>query len=73
MLEPLIEGVGNALKDGGLFLVEIDPRQAETVMNLCRKAGLIRVSVLHDLAGRARAVRASGRTGEEAKPKEHTD
>lgn len=59
VLRPLIEGLGSVLNDGGLFLVELDPRQAETVARLCEEAGLSGVRVLHDLAGNARAVRAS--------------
>lgn len=58
VLRPLIRGVGNALNDGGVFLVEIDPCQAENVMAACREVGFGRVSVLHDLAGRARGVAA---------------
>ncbi|MCP5042906.1 MAG: peptide chain release factor N(5)-glutamine methyltransferase [bacterium] len=67
VLEPLIRGVGTVLNDGGLFLVELDPRQADTAMQWCREAGLCRVTVLHDLAGRERAVSA----GKGANEKEH--
>jgi release factor glutamine methyltransferase len=58
VLRPLVEGVGSALKEGGLFLVELDPRQAETVAGWCRDAGLSGVRVLNDLAGNARVVSA---------------
>ena len=58
VLRPLVTQVGTALIEGGLFLVELDPRQADTVMEWCREAGLASVSVLHDLAGRPRAVSA---------------
>jgi release factor glutamine methyltransferase len=63
VLKPLVAEVGNALNDGGLFLVELDPRQADTVMDWCREAGLSSVSVLHDLAGHARAVTAQSGAG----------
>jgi release factor glutamine methyltransferase len=65
VLEPLVAEVGTALNDGGLFLVELDPRQADTVMGWCREAGLNRCSVIHDLTGRARAVSARRGVGEE--------
>lgn len=58
VLRPLVDGVAAALEDGGLFLVELDPRQAETVARWCEGSGLTEVRVLHDLAGQARAVRA---------------
>ncbi len=72
VLEPLIAGVGTALNDGGLFLVELDPRQADTVMRWCREADLNPCSVLHDLAGRARAVSARRGVGEERQAQEHS-
>lgn len=65
VIRPLVSQVGTALIEGGLFLVELDPRQADTVMDWCREAGLAGVSVLHDLAGCARAVTAQGRIGKE--------
>ena len=58
VLEPLVQEVGAALNNGGLFLVELDPRQADTVQRWCLEAGMTRVSVLNDLAGRARVVSA---------------
>jgi len=70
VLEPLIAGVGSALNDGGLFLVELDPRQADTVMRWCREADLNPCSVLHDLAGNARAVSARRGVGEERQVQE---
>ena len=73
VLRPLVVQVGTALNDGGLFLVELDPRQADTVMSWCREAGLADVSVLHDLAGRARAVSARrGRVIDEERQPEIT-
>jgi release factor glutamine methyltransferase len=58
VIRPLVAQVGTALIEGGLFLVELDPRQTGTVVGWCREAGLAAVSVLHDLAGHARAVSA---------------
>ncbi len=58
VLEPLVDGVRDAMTDGGFLLVELDPRQVDTVMDWCRAANLIDVSVLQDLAGHARAVTA---------------
>ncbi len=58
VLRPLIAGVGSALNDGGLFLVELDPRQAEPVASWCKEVGLTDIRILHDLAGQARAVSA---------------
>ncbi len=72
VLEPLVAGVAAALIEGGLFLVELDPRQANTVMRRCREAGLTEVSVLHDLAGRARVVSARRGIGEERQAREHS-
>jgi HemK-like putative methylase len=72
VLEPLVAGVGAALNDGGLFLVELDPRQADTVMRWCREADLNPCSVLHDLAGRARAVSARRGVGEERQAQEQS-
>jgi release factor glutamine methyltransferase len=65
VLRPLVTLVRTALIEGGLFLVELDPRQADTVMDWCREAGLASVSVLHDLAGHARAVTAMRVKGNE--------
>ena len=66
VIRPLVNQVGTALIEGGLFLVELDPRQADTVVGWCREAGMSSVSVLHDLAGHARAVSATRRMrGEE--------
>lgn len=64
VLEPLVSGVGAALNEGGLFLVELDPRQADTVQGWCREAGMTNATVLHDLAGRARVVSARRGTNE---------
>jgi len=68
VLQPLIRGVGNALNDGGVFLVEIDPCQAESVLAACREVGFGRVSRLHDLAGHARVVAARKGTDADEKP-----
>lgn len=71
VLEPLVAEVGAALIEGGLFLVEIDPRQADTVIRWCSEAGLVQGSILHDLAGRARAVSARRGIGEERQARKH--
>ncbi len=79
VLRPLVEGVGSALKDGGLFLVELDPRQADTVAGWCGDAGLSSIRVLHDLAGHARVVSArkagsaSGAVETNEKERKHED
>ena len=72
VIRPLVAQVGAALNEGGLFLVELDPRQADTVMSWCREAGLAGVSVLHDLAGHARAVSALRAVDEERQPETTT-
>ena len=69
VLEPLVSEVGAALNDGGLFLVELDPRQADTIASRCREAGMNRVSILHDLSGRARVVSARHGNGDEGQKK----
>jgi len=70
VLKPLVSEVGAALNDGGLFLVELDPRQAETVASWCREAEMTSVKVLHDLSGHARVVSARhGSAGEGQKEK----
>jgi release factor glutamine methyltransferase len=67
VLEPLVNGVRGGLTDGGFLLVEIDPRQADTVMNWCRAANFVDVAVLHDLAGHARVLTARRGSGKEGR------
>ncbi len=70
VLKPLVSEVGAALNDGGLFLVELDPRQADTVASWCREAEMTSVKVLYDLSGHARVVSARhGSAGEGQKEK----
>lgn len=62
VLEPLIAGVAPWLRPGGLLLLEIGQAQSDAVLNLIRQnAQLDNASVIRDLAGRPRIVRACRR------------
>lgn len=54
----IITRAANLLAPGGLFLMEHDPSQAETLRQACEDAGLVEVSTLNDLTGRPRFCRA---------------
>jgi len=54
----LVAQAGPRLAPGGAVACELAPGQAERVAELCRAAGLERVSVHRDLAARARVVSA---------------
>ncbi|MBQ1303218.1 MAG: peptide chain release factor N(5)-glutamine methyltransferase, partial [Firmicutes bacterium] len=54
----LIPQAAEHLAPGGVLLLEIGHDQGETVPDLCRQAGLGNVTVLKDLAGLDRVVRA---------------
>lgn len=56
VLRPLAEQAPALLAPGGWLVVEVDPRQAETVADWLGAAGLVEGEVLQDLAGRPRVV-----------------
>jgi release factor glutamine methyltransferase len=56
VLRPLVAGAMSVLEAGGWLAVEIDPRQADAVTEMCRAAGFERVEVKRDLARQVRAV-----------------
>ena len=58
VLRPLAEQAGGVLVPGGWLILEVDPRQADTVATWLREAGLGEAQVKSDLAGRARVVMA---------------
>jgi release factor glutamine methyltransferase len=58
VLRPLITQAPEYLRPGGALAVEIAPPQAATVAGWCAAAGLERVAVERDLAGRPRVVSA---------------
>ena len=58
VLKPLAEQAAGLLVAGGWLILEVDPRQAETVGTWLREAGFGEVRVKSDLAGRARVVMA---------------
>ena len=63
----LIGEVMEALVPGGTFAVELAPDQTERIAEECRKAGLVGIETLRDLARRPRVVvahKASGRETE---------
>ncbi|MCS5638517.1 MAG: peptide chain release factor N(5)-glutamine methyltransferase [Myxococcota bacterium] len=58
VLRPLVEQAPGLLAPGGWLILEVDPRQAETVASWLRAAGLGKAQLRMDLAGRARVVMA---------------
>ncbi len=73
ILRRLAEGLGAHLAAEGLALVEIGADQAEAAAALFRAAGFAAVTVLTDLAGRARIVRiARAAPAPDAPPAEYT-
>lgn len=58
VLERVVRGVGDVLRPGGGFAVELAPRQAERVAAWCREVGLEDVVIHRDLARRPRVVAA---------------
>jgi release factor glutamine methyltransferase len=56
----LVSQAPDHLEPGGWLVLEIDPRQVRVVSDACVAAGLPRVRVYRDLAGRQRALAASG-------------
>lgn len=58
VLDPLVRGAGVHLNRPGLLAVELAPWQAERVAELADAAGLVRVRIIEDLAGRPRIVAA---------------
>lgn len=54
----LLEGAAGWLLDGGAFVCEIAPNQADSVRSLAAANGLVDVAVTNDLAGRQRILRA---------------
>ena len=54
----LVGDVGQVLRPGGAFAVEIDSAQAEAVQSSCSEAGMEQIRVHRDLAKRARVVSA---------------
>jgi release factor glutamine methyltransferase len=65
VLAPLVAGVASVLATSAGFAVELSPDQASGVAAACAAAGLCRVRVLRDLAGRPRVVAARAPEGEE--------
>jgi release factor glutamine methyltransferase len=67
VLRPLVEQAPGLLAPGGWLILEVDPRQAETVATWLREAGLGKAGMRTDLAGLARVVMArrpgSGESG----------
>ena len=58
VLRRLVAETSDHLEAGGVLALEIDPRQAPALLQLCTDAGLRDVRVHRDLAGRERAVSA---------------
>ena len=58
VLRRLVAEASEHLEAGGVLALEIDPRQAPALLQLCTDAGLRDVRVHRDLAGRERAVSA---------------
>ena len=58
VLRRLVAEASDHLEAGGVLALEIDPRQAPALLQLCTDAGLRDVRVHRDLAGRERAVSA---------------
>ena len=58
VLRRLVAEASDHLEAGGVLALEIDPRQAPALQQLCTDAGLRDVRVHRDLAGRERAVSA---------------
>ena len=58
VLRPLVEQAPGLLAPGGWLILEVDPRQAETVATWLREAGLGKAGMRTDLAGLARVVMA---------------
>lgn len=54
----LLAGAAGWLADGGAFVCEIAPRQADFVGQLAQDCGLVDVELSQDLAGRTRILRA---------------
>ncbi len=63
VLRPLVAQAPEYLRPGGALAVEVAPGQAETVAAWCTTAGLERVAIQRDLAGRPRVVVARAREG----------
>jgi release factor glutamine methyltransferase len=55
-LEVLVTESPRWLRPGGALVVELDPRQADTVADLARSSGFVDAEIRPDLTGRARAV-----------------
>ena len=60
VMRRIVAAVPRFLNPGGFFGVEIDPPQAERVVELCEQAGLVAPRVVKDLAGLDRHVVARG-------------
>jgi release factor glutamine methyltransferase len=58
VLRPLIAHAPESLRPGGALAVEVAPAQAGTVAAMCTAAGLERVAIARDFAGRPRVVSA---------------
>jgi release factor glutamine methyltransferase len=58
VLRRLVAEASDHLEAGGVLALEIDPRQAPVLLQLCSDEGLRDVRVHRDLAGRERAVSA---------------
>ena len=58
IIAPVVEEAALVLKDGGHMFLEIDHRQGDPVSELCTQAGFKEITVLPDLAGHPRFVRA---------------
>ena len=58
VLRPLVAQAPEYLRPGGGLAVEVAPPQAGTVAGFCTEAGLERVAIQRDLAGRPRVVSA---------------
>lgn len=54
----LLEGAAGWLLDGGAFVCEIAPSQADSAISLASENGLVDVAITNDLAGRQRILRA---------------
>ncbi len=57
-LRPIVSGAATWLRAGGAVIVELDPRQATVVVDLCASGGLTDARSHHDLVGRERFVSA---------------
>ncbi|HEY6623199.1 MAG TPA: HemK/PrmC family methyltransferase [Acidimicrobiales bacterium] len=59
-VEAIIAGAPRWLRSGGALVIEMAPHQADVASSMARRAGLAHVRVEPDLAGRPRALVATG-------------